>query len=510
MSVGSSNDYTFTNVQSNGTSSQITMNNTLAVGLNINAVYLGVLIPNAASTSILTINAEIAALQPVYSLKTANYTLQSADKIVQFNCSSGSLTATLPSASTVTTGQPYEICRAADATPSNTLTVNTTSSQTIQGRASGSIKLQPSDFLIVFSDGSNWQIAEIQETISARYTPTGTQSFSNGALTTITTFTVKNWDTHSAFSAGVFTAPVAGRYKVSYQAAANTLVTPTAPADNFQVWINGASSAWLSSQSTSNAYYSAQLNDTFELTAGATLTFQILQTLTSGALAVGSGSIPMWIAIDKVITAGTYVPPVGVAYLRIRLIGGGGGGGGSGTVGTGGTGGNGGTTSFGSSFLSVGGGNGGSWGAVGATGGTPGSVPSSVVGFAIAGNSGGAGTDNSLANNNPGGPAGAPSTFGGAGGGGPAGGAGGGGQTATGAGSGGGGAGAPNSGNSAGAGASGAYMDVILNSNSTAWASSFVYSIGAGGTAGTAGASGPGFTGGGGAAGIIVIDEFYE
>jgi hypothetical protein len=63
MSLGSSNDYTFTNVQSNGTSSQVTMTQPLAANLNINAIYLGVLIPNAASTSILTLNSEIATLQ---------------------------------------------------------------------------------------------------------------------------------------------------------------------------------------------------------------------------------------------------------------------------------------------------------------------------------------------------------------------------------------------------------------------------------------------------------------
>lgn len=63
MSLGSTNDYTFTNTQSNGTSSQVTMTQPLAANLNLNAVYLGVLIPTAASTSILTINSEISALQ---------------------------------------------------------------------------------------------------------------------------------------------------------------------------------------------------------------------------------------------------------------------------------------------------------------------------------------------------------------------------------------------------------------------------------------------------------------
>lgn len=61
LSLGSSNDYTFTNVQANGTSSQVTLNASIVAGLNINAVYMGILVPSTASTSILTINATIAS-----------------------------------------------------------------------------------------------------------------------------------------------------------------------------------------------------------------------------------------------------------------------------------------------------------------------------------------------------------------------------------------------------------------------------------------------------------------
>lgn len=72
MSLGSGNDYTFTNTQANGTSSQITMTQPLAANLNINAVYLGVLIPNAASTSILTLNATTSSLSNYVGTKFRN------------------------------------------------------------------------------------------------------------------------------------------------------------------------------------------------------------------------------------------------------------------------------------------------------------------------------------------------------------------------------------------------------------------------------------------------------
>lgn len=215
LAIGASNDFTFTNIQSNGTSSQVTLNISLPAGLNIQAWYLGVAQPPAAATSISTINAEIAALQPAYSLKTTSYTLAYTDVIVQFNCASGNLIATLPDATAATKGQRYEICRAADATIANSLTVNTTSSQTINGRASGSIVLSPNDYLVVVSDGSNWKIAEIQETIVCSYYQSTTSIPS--ATDTAIAYSTKIRDTHSAYSSTTFTAPSAGTYLVNAQ-----------------------------------------------------------------------------------------------------------------------------------------------------------------------------------------------------------------------------------------------------------------------------------------------------
>lgn len=150
-----------------------------------------------------------------FSLQSANYTLLGSDDVVQFNCSSGSLTATLLSASLVPVGKRYEIRRSADATPANALTINTTSAQTIDGRASASVILSPSDYLVVVSDGSNWQVVTLQETVASRYTTANAQVFSNGTATVITTWT-KDYDTHSGMNAstGVYTVKVAGRYRV--------------------------------------------------------------------------------------------------------------------------------------------------------------------------------------------------------------------------------------------------------------------------------------------------------
>lgn len=56
---GASNDFTFTNVAANNTSSQVTLNQSLVVGLNIQAWYLGLLVPASATTSLLSFQAQL-------------------------------------------------------------------------------------------------------------------------------------------------------------------------------------------------------------------------------------------------------------------------------------------------------------------------------------------------------------------------------------------------------------------------------------------------------------------
>lgn len=83
-----------------------------------------------------------------YTEKTANYTLTATDRLV--NCTANSFTITLPTAVGIT-GREYLIKNTGSAT---TITIATTSSQTIDGSAPGTITtLIP---LRVVSDGANW------------------------------------------------------------------------------------------------------------------------------------------------------------------------------------------------------------------------------------------------------------------------------------------------------------------------------------------------------------------
>jgi hypothetical protein len=235
------------------------------------------------------------------------------------------------------------------------------------------------------------------------------------------------------------------------------------------------------------------------LTINATLSLQ--PTISIATLTSHSGGF-------SANASGTYTPPAGTKYIKIRMVGGGGGGGGAqGTGGTPTSGGLGGTTTFGTSLLTANGGNGGLSGNAGSAspplGGTA-TFTTGPIGIALQGSTGGGDTRNATLS--VGGQGGC-SPFGGAGGGGDGNGNAGGAAIAN-TGSGGGGGGAGGTANSPGqGGAAGGYIDVILTSSSSAWASSFPFSIGSAGTAGAGGTGGG--SGGLGGSGMILIEEHY-
>jgi len=84
-----------------------------------------------------------------YVAKTASYTLTNTDYLV--NWTSGTVNATLPTAVGIT-GQIFELKNSG----TGIITILTTSSQTIDGNASGILTLLQWDSLRVMSDGVNW------------------------------------------------------------------------------------------------------------------------------------------------------------------------------------------------------------------------------------------------------------------------------------------------------------------------------------------------------------------
>jgi hypothetical protein len=104
--------------------------------------------------------------------KTANYTLASSDDLVLVNAAGGSFTLTLPTA-VGATGKIYRIKRT-DGSLSTTVSIATTSSQTVDAYASSAVKLFTKfEQLEIVSDGANWAVLNHKtETPWTLYTPT--------------------------------------------------------------------------------------------------------------------------------------------------------------------------------------------------------------------------------------------------------------------------------------------------------------------------------------------------
>jgi hypothetical protein len=89
-----------------------------------------------------------------YVAKTANYTITDIDDVV--DCTANSFTLTLPDA-TLNNGKQYNLKN----TGAGTITLNTTSSQTIDGGASGTVTLTAGQAKILMSNNSNWIIISV-------------------------------------------------------------------------------------------------------------------------------------------------------------------------------------------------------------------------------------------------------------------------------------------------------------------------------------------------------------
>ena len=99
---------------------------------------------------------------PAFVSQTTNYTLLGYEDLVEFNATSGNLTATMPSAVSVPVGKPFTLKKTDSGT--NTVTINSVSSQTFDTTRTSIVLRQNGDYLTVKSDGSNWQIVSKKET----------------------------------------------------------------------------------------------------------------------------------------------------------------------------------------------------------------------------------------------------------------------------------------------------------------------------------------------------------
>ncbi len=274
---------------------------------------------------------------------------------------------------------------------------------------------------------------------------------------------------------------------VTMQAPTTTQISTSATGTNGYVFVVTSANATVGATYTNNGHTFTVLGTI----AGQTLLFVsgASAPTASGTLTKSGGTGDSTITFSSNVSAGTYSPPAGCLYIKIRAVGGGAGGDGTGTGP--GTGAAGGSTYFGANLLAANGGT----DTVGGTA-TGGNV------FNFNGNAGGG----RIAQINSYGGVGAGSVFGGGGAPGTNGLAAGGNAFAN-SGSGGGGGGIGSTLGTTGSGnggCAGGYVEHLIVSP----AASYPIVIGAGGAGGTTGSTGA--AGGNGAAGLILIEEHYQ
>ncbi len=147
------------------------------------------------------------------AVQTGTYAATNDESVILVDPNSiASFTVTLPTAVGVN-GKTYTIKQTSSGT--NVVTIATTSSQTIDGLASGVFKIgQQFDSMTVMSDNTNWRVLGSYPLVQSRYSQTTGQSI-NSASATIINFDTLILDTITSVTTGAswkFTAPYAGRY----------------------------------------------------------------------------------------------------------------------------------------------------------------------------------------------------------------------------------------------------------------------------------------------------------
>lgn len=139
---------------------------------------------------------------------TANHTATTSEEYLFASAASASITITLPTASGVA-GQSYTVVRT-DSTIANTLTVATTSAQTINGATTYASLWAQYAYVQVVSDGSNWTILDAHNIPEPWQTPSYNTNWSasttfNG-LTSLRSLTYRRDTSDNLWMVGCFKA----------------------------------------------------------------------------------------------------------------------------------------------------------------------------------------------------------------------------------------------------------------------------------------------------------------
>lgn len=228
------------------------------------------------------------------SSKTANYTLTTGDNVILGDPSAGAFTLTLPTA-VGNTGKSFTI-KYAGSTNENKLTINTTSSQTIDDLLTVNMSA-PGDVMIVISDGANWIEQGSRRRVGARYSGSTTAAVVGDVILKQPTKTYDNYNSYNT-STGEYAVQEDGLYNIASAWQINAATFSTTQDMTILIYVNAAPIAggnlgFMVGNGSSN-FYTVLGSDTIWLFAGAVVTI-LLRSTVAGAATTNS-----YFAINKV------------------------------------------------------------------------------------------------------------------------------------------------------------------------------------------------------------------
>jgi hypothetical protein len=124
-------------------------------------------------------------------------------------------------------------------------------------------------------------------TVAAKYTSTAGGSIGTGS--TLQNFESKEFDTHGAFSSGIYTVPETGYYQVNTGLATASVTLSTAQAASCQLFVNGSLVGIMTTRGNgASNQYGVQISDVFRLKKGDTVSVYANSTVaTSQTTSVG-------------------------------------------------------------------------------------------------------------------------------------------------------------------------------------------------------------------------------
>lgn len=135
LTIGSTNDYTFTSIDASGFSSQVTLTQSIAAGLNIQAIKLGLKKETELARTVLTVASNVTLISNTFALVDTT--------------SARTLTLPAPSRNSLIT-----VKDSTGNAGTNNITINTTSGL-IDGASTATISTN-FGFNSFISDGTNW------------------------------------------------------------------------------------------------------------------------------------------------------------------------------------------------------------------------------------------------------------------------------------------------------------------------------------------------------------------